>query len=146
MRTRSFSEVDIFWYGDDIKKAMDEFVDVALEAIGVKVSSTASDLAPVDTGNLVASITHQTGKRAVMIGTNVVYAPYVEFPVGMVPAQIKYLRGTLNRRKRKSKIKRTRGGRPQPFLRPALDQNRQFIKDQLQWAIDESIKQGGGKK
>ena len=146
MKTKSFSDVDIFWYGDDIKKACDDLIDFALEEIGMQVSSRASDLAPVDTGNLVASITYQVAKRIVMIGTNVEYAPYMEYGVGQVPPEIKRAKGIKPRRKKKkSRVEKTRGGRPQPYLRPALDQSRTFIKEKLQWAIDEGIKRGGGK-
>lgn len=64
----------------------------------VRVESAAKRACPVDTGRLRASITHDLERDSkglvAMVGTNVDYAPHVEF-------------GTF----------RTR---PQPFLRPAL--------------------------
>lgn len=64
----------------------------------IRVESAAKRLAPVDTGRLRSSITHElaTDTQGLhgRIGTNVEYAPYVEFGTGRTPAQ--------------------------PFLRPAL--------------------------
>lgn len=51
----------------------------ALEICGGKAETYAKLRCPVDTGNLRNSITHQMdGDRAVLIGTPVEYAPYVE--------------------------------------------------------------------
>lgn len=52
-----------------------------LEAVGLAAEGYAKAQTPVDTGRLRSSITHQVvaGERAVYIGTNVEYAPYVEF-------------------------------------------------------------------
>lgn len=51
----------------------------ALEICGGVAESYAKLRCPVDTGNLRNSITHQMdGDRAVLIGTPVEYAPYVE--------------------------------------------------------------------
>ena len=50
----------------------------ALEIIGGKAETYAKLLAPVDTGNLRNSITHQQlDEDTEIIGTNVHYAPYV---------------------------------------------------------------------
>lgn len=70
-----------------------------LERAAVKVEADAIRRCPVDTGRLRASITHNLGKDSTSVfadvGTDVEYAPYVEF-------------GTVR-------------NRAQPFLRPALD-------------------------
>lgn len=51
----------------------------ALEIMGGKAESYAKMAAPVDTGNLRNSITHQQDdENTEIIGTNVKYAPYVE--------------------------------------------------------------------
>ena len=52
----------------------------ALEIIGGKAETYAKQLCPVDTGNLRNSITHrQVDAQTEAVGTNVEYAPYVEF-------------------------------------------------------------------
>lgn len=83
-----------------IKTALEQQVDAALEEIGEVCEGYAKNMAPVRTGRLKSSITHQRAagflaqRHTVYIGTNVEYATYQEF-------------GT-------SKIK------PQPFLKPAI--------------------------
>lgn len=63
-------------------KAKDEAVTRALEAVGLQAEGRAKTYCPVDTGRLRGSISHQLGSgfdRSVYIGTNVEYAPYVEY-------------------------------------------------------------------
>ena len=50
-----------------------------LETIGLIAEGYAKRDTPVDTGRLRNSITHVTSDDAAYIGTNVEYAPYVEF-------------------------------------------------------------------
>jgi HK97 gp10 family phage protein len=82
-----------------------------LESVGLAAEGYAKLKCPVDTGRLRNSITHQIRKdeKAVYIGTNVEYAPYVE-------------EGT-SRQKAK------------PFLKPAAtqhaDEYRQIFKEAL---------------
>ena len=59
----------------DIKSALLR----GLETCGLVAEGYANKLAPVDTGNLRNSITHDVddGEPAAYIGTNVEYAPYV---------------------------------------------------------------------
>lgn len=77
--------------------AIDAAVSRALEIIGGTAETNAKQLAPVRSGNLRNSITHQVddAEKAAVIGTNVEYAPYVE----------------LGTRKQK----------PKPYLRPAIE-------------------------
>lgn len=81
----------------------------AVLALALSVEATAKRLAPVDTGNLRRSITHKPGRDGfsyyVDVGTNVIYAPYVEF-------------GTQHMR-------------AQPYLRPAFLQ----AVNQLRWQM-----------
>lgn len=60
----------------DIKSALLR----GLETCGIVAEGYAKKLAPVDTGNLRNSITHEVddGEPAAYIGTNVEYAPYQE--------------------------------------------------------------------
>lgn len=82
----------------------------ALEKIGLTAEGYAKKACPVDTGRLRNSITHQLdGDKAVYIGTNVEYGPYVEL-------------GTSTRD-------------PKPFLRPAAEDHyntyRQILKSEM---------------
>lgn len=51
----------------------------ALLAVGAAAEGHAKAITPVDTGRLRNSISHAAAKDAAYIGTNVEYAPYVEF-------------------------------------------------------------------
>lgn len=96
---------------DSIIRELGEQLAPALEEIGLLAESYAKYACPVDTGRLRSSITHASDvdEGAVFIGTNVEYAPYVEFGA--------------------------RGRTPQPFLQVALDHKseyNQIIKNYLQ--------------
>ena len=64
-----------------ILAATNEAIYNALEMIGNVAADYAAGLAPVDTGNLRNSITSEVdmNEKAVYVGTNVEYAPSVEF-------------------------------------------------------------------
>lgn len=77
-------------YKDKVLSGVDMAIRRSMEIIGGMAESYAKGLAPVDTGNLRNSITHDVidnGHTAV-IGTNVKYAPYQELgaPNANVPA------------------------------------------------------------
>lgn len=97
---------------DMVKGGIESAITKALETIGLLAEGYATDLCPVDTGNLVGSITHAVaaGEKAVYIGTNVEYAPYVELGTSKMAAQ--------------------------PYLRPAANEHggeyRQVLKSELQ--------------
>lgn len=59
----------------------------ALEAIGLQAEGYAKAKCPVDTGNLRNSISHAASGDSAYIGTNVEYAPYVEFGTRKMAAQ-----------------------------------------------------------
>lgn len=81
----------------DVIAAKDEAVAAALEAIGLQAEGDVALLAPVDTGRLRASITHEVDGDAVNVGTDVEYASYVEYGTSKTKAQ--------------------------PFLEPAITEN-----------------------
>lgn len=66
---------------DAIIKATDEAIYNALQTIGDKAADYAAALAPVDTSNLKNSMDSEVdiSEKAVYVGTEVEYAPYVEF-------------------------------------------------------------------
>ncbi len=78
-------------YSEDVKRAVAEALRQGLEMVGLQGEKHAKALCPVDTGNLRNSITHTTDDDSAYIGTNVEYAPYVEFGTSRQKAQ-PYLR------------------------------------------------------
>lgn len=95
---------------EDIKAALLR----GLETCGLVAEGYAKKLAPVDTGNLRNSITHEVddGEPAAYIGTNVEYAPYVCL-------------GTIHTKS-------------QPFLKPAVNDH----KDEYRKILENSLKNG----
>lgn len=96
---------------EQVTQGIKSAIGTALEKIGLLAEGYAQMKCPVDTGNLRGSITHEVdaGEKAVYIGTNVEYAPYVELGTSKQKAQ--------------------------PYLRPAAtehgNQYRQVLKDTL---------------
>lgn len=63
-----------------VESEVTQAINRALEICGGKAETYAKKLCPVDTGRLRNSITHtQQNGNTEIIGTNVEYAPYVEF-------------------------------------------------------------------
>ena len=95
----------------EVSEAIKSEILNGLETCGLVAEGYAKKLAPVDTGNLRNSITHEVddGEPAAYIGTNVEYAPYVCL-------------GTIH-----TKAK--------PFLKPAVAENantyRKIIENEL---------------
>lgn len=107
----------------------------AMERIGQQAEGYAKDLCPEDTGLLRTLITHgyDEEKKEVYIGTASEYAPYVELGTGIYypggrrqPWVYQDVHGNWHR---------TSGNRPQPFLRPAMEDHigtyKNIIKDEL---------------
>ena len=69
---------------DAVLEAFDEACLRALERCGQQAVGYAKDLCPVDTSALRNSITHKVinSEPSAYIGTNMDYAPYVEFGTG----------------------------------------------------------------
>ena len=95
----------------EVSEAIKSALLKGLETCGLVAEGYAKKLAPVDTGNLRNSITHDVDDEepAAYIGTNVEYAPYVCL-------------GTIHMK-------------AQPFLKPAVAANaniyRKIIEDEL---------------
>ena len=63
----------------EVKFAEQNAENSILEVWGIYCQEYAADKAPVDTGRLKSSFTHQVGDGYVDVGTNVEYAPYQEY-------------------------------------------------------------------
>jgi len=103
-------------HSQEIINANNEAIYNALYIIGAKAADYAAGKAPVDTGRLKNSLTHEVAmnEKAVYVGTNVEYAPFVEYG------------------------HRTPSGKTveaKPYLKPAildhLDEYKQILKEEL---------------
>ncbi len=128
-------KVEINNRSDDVRAALQEAAERALEKCGMVAEGYAKRLCPVDTGNLRNSITHTVdpAESAAYIGTNNEYAAYVEMGTG------KYYPGGRPTpwayQDEKGNWHKTSGNKPQPFLKPALADHKNvyanIIKEEL---------------
>lgn len=129
-------EIEVTSHRIEVIQAKDEAVAKALETIGLVAERYAKEMCPTDTSRLKNSISHETDDDTVYVGTNVEYAPYVEFGTG------KFAEGGGGRptpwsyQDDKGNWHTTNGMKPQPYLKPAienhLDEYKQYLKDELQ--------------
>ena len=111
---------------DEVIAALHEAAERALEKCGLVAEGYAKKRAPVDTGNLRNSISHKVQKGTMYVGTNVEYAPYVEFGTG------KYYPGGRPDpwvyQDEKGNWHRTNGIKAKPFIKPSVaDHKQQYI-------------------
>ena len=124
---------------DEVIEAKDEAILKALIDIGQDAEAYAKMYAPVDTGNLRGSISNEVSESesAVYIGTNVEYAPYLEFGTG------KFAEGGGGRQtpwRYQDEYGRwhTSSGIPaQPYLRPAIENHLQEYKETFEEHLKE---------
>lgn len=113
-----------------------------LQRASIRVETEAKENAPVDDGTLRASITHEIDPAALVaeVGTNVEYAPYVEFGTGIFAANGDGRKTPWTYQDAEGKWITTAGQHPQPFLVPALERNIEKIKADIANAMKEGIK------
>lgn len=105
----------------------------ALTACGMQAQAYATNLCPVDTGKLRQSISYEVTSTECCVGTNLEYAPYVEFGTGI------YYEGGRQTpwvyQDAKGNWHLTHGSKAQPFLKPAVadhgDTYRRIIESEL---------------
>ena len=127
-----------YTYKDNSKEVSDNIKAAllrGLETCGLVAEGYAKKLAPVDTGNLRNSITHDVDEDepAAYIGSNVEYATYVCLGTG------KYVSGGRPTpwvyQDKKGNWHRTHGQKAQPYLKPAVadhaNEYRKIIENEL---------------
>jgi phage gpG-like protein len=116
-----------------IKKKMKE----AMQKVAFIVHADAVERCPVDTGRLRQSLKIiKTDDKEAIVGTNVDYAPHVEYGTRkMIKAHGQH-KVTDPVTKWEAKRKRGAVGQTMPFLRPAVYFNRDKIKKIIKEAIE----------
>ena len=139
------SKANFVWYGDKVLRSVEAAKKAALTRGCQIVISHAVPLIRNVSGNLGGSLSYKVDRDEGRAGTNVKYAPYVEFGTGKYAEKGDGRKTPWVFKDDKGKWWWTAGGRPRPFLRPALDNNR----DQIIKAMGEIIgkaAEAGGKK
>lgn len=95
-------EIRIIDHSQEVLEELALRIIIAMELVGQAGENNAkfeiTALGAVDTGNLRNSITHfysQSDAKNVYIGTNVEYAPYVEFGTSKFPKERPFLRNAV---------------------------------------------------
>lgn len=120
----------------NIQKLIDELLPEALakglEKAGQIVENSAKKLVAVDDGILRASISHAVDAEnsSVSIGTNVEYAPYVEYGTGIYNPEGRKTPWIYTTADGQTYI--SHGQKAQPFLQPAVDSNLDKIVEQFE--------------
>ena len=91
------------------------------------VERSAKELAPKDTGALRRSIASKVEGTEGIIYTPLEYAPYIEYGTGLFAENGGRADVPWNYKDDKGEWHSTSGIKPQPFMRPALNQNRENI-------------------
>ena len=107
----------------------------ALEQSCLIVEGDAKVRCPVDSGQLRQSINHKVEDRTGQVSTNVEYAPYVEIGTGIYSSEGGGRQTPWVYQDAKGEWHRTSGSKPQPFMKPALEQNTSKIIDQFKGLI-----------
>ena len=107
----------------ELKQAERRQTAIGLEAIGLTAEGYAKLLCPVDTGILRNSITHAVKEqdKTVVLSTNVSYAPYVEYGTGVFAENGNGRQTPWKYQDAKGNWHTTTGSKPQPFIRPAVN-------------------------
>lgn len=129
---------------DRLLSKFDNLENIDLEAPLTKacllVENDAKRKCPVDTGQLRQSITHEIEGNTGVVGTNVEYAPYVEYGTGIEARDGNGRQTPWSYQRADGKWITTEGNKPQPFLEPALLKNEKKIKSLFRKAIKEGVK------
>ena len=122
---------------DNVLKSLENLIDIKeLEQTMGKacalVERAAKEKAPKDTGALRRSITSKI--EAIddtivgVVFTPLEYAPYIEYGTGLFAEETGRMDVPWNYQDDKGEWHSTSGRKPQPYLRPALEENREKIK------------------
>lgn len=115
-------------------ESQDNFDDALGKACAL-VEKSAKEKAPKDTGELRRSITSKVENNEGIIFTPLLYAPYVEYGTGLFAEDGGRKDVPWWYQDDKGEWHSTSGQKPQPFMRPALDENREDIIRVLKEAL-----------
>lgn len=124
---------------EEVLNSIDSLADLeglqsALGKACAVVEASAKQKAPKDTGALARSITSKIEDTEGIIFTPLEYAPYVEYGTGLFAEEGGRSTPWVYKDD-KGEWHKTSGQKPQPFMRPALHENREKIINILKEGI-----------
>jgi HK97 gp10 family phage protein len=113
------------------KISSDANIQDALGKACALVERSAKQKAPKDNGELRRSITSKVEGSQGIVFTPLEYAPYVEYGTGLFAESGGRMDVPWHYQDDEGEWHSTSGQKPQPFMRPALNENAQLIKQIL---------------
>lgn len=110
-------------------------INAALGKACALVERSAKQKAPKDSGDLRRSITSEVKDLEGIVFSPLEYAPYREYGTGLFAEKGGRKDVPWNYKDDKGEWHSTSGMKPHPFMRPALDENKEEIKRVLMDAI-----------
>ena len=107
----------------------------SLEQACLVVERSAKQKAPKDTGALARSITSKVEGLEGTVYSPLEYAPYIEYGTGLFAEGNGRKDVPWNYQDDKGNWHSTSGLKPQPFMRPSLDENREKILEILKEGV-----------
>lgn len=125
---------------DEVLDRLDELVNQqniqqSLGRACALVERSAKQKAPKDNGELRRSITSKVEGLQGIVFTPLEYAPYVEYGTGLFAEEAGRKDVPWHYQDDEGNWHSTNGQKPQPFMRPALNENREKIIEILQEGI-----------
>lgn len=121
---------------EKLAKMLDEkTINAALGKACALVERSAKQKAPKGNGELRRSITSEVSDGVGVVYTPLEYAPYVEYGTGLFAESGGRTDVPWCYQDDKGEWHTTSGQHPQPFMRPALNENREEIKRTLKEGI-----------
>lgn len=127
---------------ENFERVLGDELEAAAEDIALRIEADAKRKAPVDSGRLQGSIASEAERvseavvRAV-IGSNVEYAPFVEMGTDPHPITGDPLAWEGGGGEMQFATEVQHPGTPaQPFLRPAVEQNRSYVRERVAEAVE----------
>ena len=107
-----------------LEQNLPNILEKALEKACLIVENSAKQNCPVDDGQLRQSITHTVEGTRAEVGTSVEYAPYVEVGTGIYSTEGNGRQTPWSYQDAEGEWHTTKGMNAQPFLKPALEENK----------------------
>lgn len=129
------------------ESALDDELFEAMEELGLRIEATARRLVPVSSGRLRSSLSHDVQREGAStivlhVGTNVEYAPHVEYGRGAITASGD---GVLHFTIEGEEIfvKSVGPADAQPYLRPAISRHEDTAEDLTIEAVENAAATAG---
>lgn len=129
--------------GEDV----DNIVDEGLKQGAQKIQRTAKSLirqkGAYDTGNLHRNITVEKIPEGYVVGTNVKYAPFIEFGTGTRgdPSVSHAQRDKWRYKDAQGNWHTAHAMRPRPFMRPAFNSNKTYVVKSVRNALMKRLRE-----